>query len=551
MTENIEMAELNKKPPTLMMSRAFLEPVGGQIYGIHTATHGFFDAYNLRYKNRKKYAHYSDDINEDINKMFDKKKLHYFRIKNSDFVENCAFYYELPRPDQFWKRSYGNSNRYSICGINHTLSGGLAYNHIRDIFISPYQEWDAIICTSLASRKVISNIFEMWRLYFCERGYYSKKNPKINLPVIPLGIDTEKFLLNDSAKNGGTELRRKLNIEKEDIVILFLGRLNYSSKAHPFPMFHALETAHKATGRNIHLLNAGWYPSDAQKLASEELSNFLCPSVKVHNIGMVSNENKSHVFSAADIFISLADNIQETFGITIIEAMASGLPVIASNWDGYRDTVVHGSTGFLIETIMPASGTGFDIGMMHSLGRNYNRYLLDVAQATAIDINAVSQALITLIQDTNMRLSMGMSGQKRAREKYDWSLVLQEYEMLWSELYKIRNTSIAKKLDINPNVADPFYVFGDFPSYTLKERDLISLERNWQMILQIASKSPIVSSPGDILIPIKDIPKFLQNLSSKQVRVCDILDASGFERNITIRTIVWLKKLGVVNISRS
>ncbi len=88
--------------------------------------------------------------------------------------------------------------------------------------------------------------------------------------------------------------------------------------------------------------------------------------------------------------------------------------------------------------------------MMHSLGRNYNRYLLDVAQATAIDINAVSQALITLIQDTNMRLSMGMSGQKRAREKYDWSLVLQEYEMLWSELYKIRNTSIAKKLDINP-----------------------------------------------------------------------------------------------------
>ena len=38
-----------------------------------------------------------------------------------------------------------------------------------------------------------------------------------------------------------------------------------------------------------------------------------------------------------DIFVSLSDNIQETFGLTPLEGMASGLPVVATDWNGYRD----------------------------------------------------------------------------------------------------------------------------------------------------------------------------------------------------------------------
>ena len=40
--------------------------------------------------------------------------------------------------------------------------------------------------------------------------------------------------------------------------------------------------------------------------------------------------------------MSLADNIQETFGLTPVEAMAAGLPCVMSDWDGYRDTVRDG-----------------------------------------------------------------------------------------------------------------------------------------------------------------------------------------------------------------
>ena len=63
------------------------------------------------------------------------------------------------------------------------------------------------------------------------------------------------------------------------------------------------------------------------------------------------------MWSAADVFTSLSDNIQESFGLTPIEAMASGLPVLVSDWDGYRDTVTHGAEGLVVPTVMPPAGS--------------------------------------------------------------------------------------------------------------------------------------------------------------------------------------------------
>ena len=84
--------------------------------------------------------------------------------------------------------------------------------------------------------------------------------------------------------------------------------------------------------------------------ALEEAAKHLCPNVDVwlldgHNIQLGDLAR-----TASDMAISLVDCLQETFGLAPVEAMASGLPVVVSNWDGYRDTVVDGRTGYLIET---------------------------------------------------------------------------------------------------------------------------------------------------------------------------------------------------------
>ena len=75
------------------------------------------------------------------------------------------------------------------------------------------------------------------------------------------------------------------------------------------------------------------------------------PRLKLRRLGgltAASEERKKLALAAADLFCSPADNLQETFGLSVLEAMASSLPVVASDWNGYRDLVEHGSTGWLV-----------------------------------------------------------------------------------------------------------------------------------------------------------------------------------------------------------
>ena len=98
-------------------------------------------------------------------------------------------------------------------------------------------------------------------------------------------------------------------------------------------------------------------------------------------------ENKKLTFLAGDIFISLSDNIQETFGLTPLEGMASGLPVIVSDWNGYKDTVKDKENGFRIKTISLNEGYGEDIAYSHMMGAlNYDHYIGYASQRIAIDV---------------------------------------------------------------------------------------------------------------------------------------------------------------------
>ena len=68
------------------------------------------------------------------------------------------------------------------------------------------------------------------------------------------------------------------------------------------------------------------------------------------------------LYAASDVFVSPADSPSESFGLTIVEAMACGRPVVASDWDGYKDTVRHGEDGFRIPTYAPPPGDGLGRG---------------------------------------------------------------------------------------------------------------------------------------------------------------------------------------------
>ena len=115
-------------------------------------------------------------------------------------------------------------------------------------------------------------------------------------------------------------------------------------------------------------------------------------------------------------FTSLSDNIQETFGLNPIEAMATGLPVVITDWDGYRDTLENGLQGIAIPTVSAAPGNGLGIASHYRSGRfSYGGFIARTAQFTAVDIDAATTAYARLIDDPELRRKMGAAGAARAR----------------------------------------------------------------------------------------------------------------------------------------
>jgi len=257
-------------------------------------------------------------------------------------------------------------------------------------------------------------------------------------------------------------------VKDDEVLVLWVGRLSFYEKAFPGPMFAAVQRAAQASGISMHFALAGWFPGEADKGRYEESARDHAPDVSVHFLDGNDRTLLGDLWAAADVFLSLVDNIQETFGITPLEAMAAGLPVVASDWDGYRFTIRHGTDGFLIPTLGgPAGPLGSAMLQRHTLGAaTYQSYVGEVAQHTAVHIGRAAEALSALIRSPDLRRQMGAAGRARVRESFDWPVVAKAYQALLDELAAIRSAADdpAPRRRDDPVRHDPFAAFAGFAS---------------------------------------------------------------------------------------
>lgn len=460
----------------------------------------------------------------------------------------------LPGPnltDFAWQRLPVGQRQYSLCGLTHTTASHLAMTAVTDLLVAPVRSWDALICTSRAVRDTVRYLLEQQSEYLRDRlGAARFELPQ--LPIIPLGVHCADYEFTESQQQSA---REQLGVGIDEVVILYVGRLSFHAKAHPQQMMAALGRV--SQGRQLRLLQCGWYANEPIENAFKEAAKLLCPSVAFQSVDGRDPEARRLAWAAGDIFMSLSDNIQETFGLTPIEAMAAGLPVIVSDWDGYKDTVRHGVDGFRISTMTPPAPLGADFAARYELGiDNYDFYCGIVSQLTALDYGELTEACETLIADKSLRDEMGAAGRRRAQQHFEWNEVYRQYQLLWGDLAERRRADPDLYPPIKPRRSpsrpDPFAAFANYPSAVLSDRDTVSLIGNLQQFQQ--RRQLMLNQFGTFVQPSANeceiIVAMLQEEGS--ARVDAIVD--HFEHRLrakVARGLVWLAKMELIQITRT
>lgn len=279
----------------------------------------------------------------------------------------CLYYPSPVLAPLAWQRRRADQRAYSLCGVTHTTASDTVMEAFGSFLTAPLQSWDAVICTSQAVRRTVDHVLGEWSGYLAERLGTARAAPLLQLPVIPLGVDCASF---DTDPAAGHALRTKLGIADDAVVALFLGRLTATAKAHPLPMFRGLETAAQRTGQSVHLMLVGWFENETDDRAFHAMAAAFAPSVTLHVLDGRDAALRPAAWAAADLFTSLSDNIQETFGLTPVEAMAAGKPVVISEWNGYRETMQDGVQGFMVPTVAMLAGAGHDLARRYRTGQD-------------------------------------------------------------------------------------------------------------------------------------------------------------------------------------
>lgn len=208
--------------------------------------------------------------------------------------------------------------------------------------------------------------------------------------VIPNGIDLDMF-------NGGdpNSFKEKF-FPSADFMVLYVGRLakekgiQYLIQAAPFILRRFPNTSFVVAGTD------DGYMSTLRKLAFE-----LHVAHSFVFTGPLSQEDLVSAYKAADVF-ALPSEL-EAFGIVLVEAMACGIPIVASNYGGIRHVARNGVTGLL-----------FRLG----------------------DAKQLAEKIILLLSDKNIRLKLGERGRMVARQLYSIKRVTDQYELLFQNVVK-------------------------------------------------------------------------------------------------------------------
>jgi hypothetical protein len=231
--------------------------------------------------------------------------------------------------------------------------------------------------------------------------------------------------------------------------------------------------------------------------------------------------------------------------------MAAGLPVVASDWDGYRSTMRHGVEGFLIPTLGGPAG-GFGATMVQRMVMQtgtYQSYVGEVAQHTAVNVPMAAKALEELIASPELRRRMGAAGRARVAEVYDWPLVARAYQDVLDELAQVRAAASdpVTRHRSDPVRGDPFADFAGFATDTISLDMPLSTAVTGVAVLGMTAE--LDRAFGGFRADLQECAQALDMIASGGAGTArQVLEAFPVGRRRAVEiALVWMAKLGLID----
>ena len=264
-----------------------------------------------------------------------------------------------------------NASTIPLCGLVAKLMGKRVVWHVREVI-------------STEKSRILKNIISANIRFSAERvvvtSEYSRQDMSNlgirNVSVIYNGVDLKKF----RDRNEFLDTNNNFGLNRNDKIVGFVGQI-YHAKGWEVLVKAAFIAAQKV--HDVKFVIAGIVPHPEEEEAFHQMVRDLGLSDHFIFLGQRFDVEKILPLMTCLVFPSVAP---EVFGRSIIEAMSCGVPVIASRLGGPAEIVIDQVTGLLVNPDDP---------------------------------KALSEALISLLTDTQKARSMGQAGRKRAEEVYD------------------------------------------------------------------------------------------------------------------------------------
>lgn len=209
--------------------------------------------------------------------------------------------------------------------------------------------------------------------------------------VLPFGVDSSY-----SFQPPLVELRKKLLLNNTDRVLIFVGVLD---KAHEFKGLSVLLQALKmvnTSGLKLVVVGEGdmkqFYIKMASDLGIQDLVKF---------VGYVPEVDLPSYYNLAETLVFPSVSVAEAFGLVALQAMASGLPVIASDLPGVRQVVQNNISGLLVKPN---------------------------------NINDLAAAINKLLAEPDLVKKMGSQGRQDVLKNYQWDGIVNKLEQIYKSL---------------------------------------------------------------------------------------------------------------------